>query len=115
MAKVTRTSGKTVDSVSGAAAASADTSDHVLIAAETGQQILIDKLTVTNLSATDTVIVWKSNGSVIWYTPAPKGGGAVEPFPTALPGGLSGDLSYALLNALSSVYVCAAGYKQPNS
>lgn len=113
MPRVTRSDGKTVLLVAGAASSASDTSDHVLIAASAGLETIIEKLSVSNRTATGTEITWKSGGVVVWYTAAPTTGGA-EP---AIPSGLvfPQDVSYSLGDSLSGVKICAAGYRQPTS
>ena len=101
--------GNVINGRSGASS-TIDADAHALIP-NNGCNLMITKMTVVNRSATDTMITWLSNGVAVWYTPAPKAGGAVEPFPTALALPAKGGLSYQASDAVSTIYVSANGYE----
>lgn len=92
---------------------STDTNDHELIAAPpAGYQILISKVSVSNVSSTDVEVHLKSGTTVIWTLFAPKGGGNEPSWPHPIKCSAAEALNFASSAGVTTITVSAAGIQR---
>lgn len=75
-----------------------------------GYKIWVSKITVSNTSATATQVQLLSGSTVIWTSPAPATGGAVEMFPDPIDCAENQSLNFQADNGVTTITVSAAGY-----
>jgi hypothetical protein len=72
----------------------------------------ISKLTISNSNASsNTRVHLKSGSTIIWTTPAPAAGGAIEPFNDPIDCNDNEALYFAAADSVTTITVSVAGYK----
>ena len=92
-------------------ATSTDAVNHELLAAPgAGKKLWISKMTISNSSLLDTEVHLKSNNTIIWTTPAPRGGGALEVFLDPIDAAENEALNFAAASGVTTITVSISGF-----